>query len=80
MVRRQTRSIAKKTVKALLNWNHADFRNYLISKARRYKHVKVLIVDESYTTVTCNQCGTQRPKFATETFRCVNPDCQNIWL
>ena len=51
------RVINKKVVRQMLTWRHFDFKQRLIAKAREYPWVKVVIVDESYTSKTCGWCG-----------------------
>lgn len=47
----------KKTKLEMLNWGHYKFRTRLESKARQLSCVKK--IDESYTTLTCTNCGTE---------------------
>jgi hypothetical protein len=76
MLPRVVRSIPRPAAVTLLTWKHFDFRQALIKKAARYPHVKLVIVDESYTTKTCHQCSTVRDSFAGETFHCTNDECR----
>ena len=78
MVARRDRVLGKQSVKTLLSWRHFAFRKRLIDKAKRYPHCRVIIVDEAWTTVTCHQCGNVRHKFAEETFRCTNAECEFV--
>lgn len=57
MVKRDKRIISKKTVDGMLGLCHYKFRQRLLAKSRQYKNCKVLLVNESYTSKTCGQCG-----------------------
>ena len=46
----------KKSKRSLLNWRHYDFKQRLIYKSHTNKYV-IKIVDESYTSKTCTNCG-----------------------
>jgi putative transposase len=48
--------LASKTARAMLTWSHYRFRERLLHKAKELG-VKVIIVDESYTSKTCSGCG-----------------------
>jgi len=52
-------------------WAHGRLRAFITYKAEA-EGIQVVLVDESYTTQTCPQCG-QRHKPAGRTYRC--PDC-----
>ena len=58
MVKKSTRNINSKTARSMMTWSHYRFKQRLISKAREYPHVNVLIVDEPYTSKTCGNCGS----------------------
>jgi putative transposase len=51
------RVINNTTVRKMLTWSHYGFQQLLIAKAREIPGTKVLIVDESHTTMTCGICG-----------------------
>ena len=51
------RKISSDTVRKMFTWSHYSFQNLLISKAREINGTQVHIVDESYTTKTCGNCG-----------------------
>ena len=57
MASRKTRKFNGKVAQALLTWSHYAFRTRLIAKAREYPWVKVIIVNEAYTSQTCGKCG-----------------------
>ncbi|NEO66734.1 MAG: transposase, partial [Moorea sp. SIO4G2] len=56
MVVKSARKLNKKTARNLLTWSHYKFRQHLIQMADR-NDVKVVLVNESYTSKTCPQCG-----------------------
>ena len=74
-VRRGQRRIGSKTVRAMMTWSHYSFRRRLVDKAREYPWVRVVIVDEAYTTITCGLCGRVRSRFDDKVFLC--PSCRN---
>ena len=55
----ESRKIGKKTVISMQLLSHFTFRQRLISKAREYPWVTVMICNEGCTTKTCGCCGTQ---------------------
>ena len=74
MVKKSTRNINSKTARSMMTWSHYRFKQRLISKAREYPHVNVLIVDEPYTSKTCGNCGSIHHKLGgNKTFHC--PTC-----
>jgi transposase len=57
----QRRKIGRKTVRQMTMWSPYAFKQRLISTARQYENVHVIIVDESYTSKTCGCLrGAQR--------------------
>ena len=38
-------------------WAHFSFRCHLIHKAKEFPNVHVFVVNESYTSKTCTNCG-----------------------
>ena len=50
------RKISSKTVRSMMTWAHARFRNRLLSKAEEYGK-QVFLVSEAYTSKTCSACG-----------------------
>jgi len=74
MTRRSTRKINGKTARSMLTWSHYRFRQRLISTAREYPWVNLILVDEDYTSKTCGGCGFLHTKLGGQkTFRC--PSC-----
>lgn len=57
MVKRATRKIRSNTARGMLTWAHYRFQQRLIDKTREYRQCQVIIVDESFTSKTCGQCG-----------------------
>ena len=71
MVKKPGRNINSKTARSMMTWSHYRFQQRLISKAREYPHVNVLIVDEPYTSKTCGNCGSINHKLGrNKTFHC----------
>ncbi len=55
------RKIGSRTVRGMMTWAHARFRERLLSKAEEYGK-KVFLVSEAYTSKTCSACGWINPK------------------
>ena len=74
------RKINNKVVRGLLTWSPCSFRNRLLHVSKRHSnHCKVVLVDESYTSKTCGQCGTIHHKLGgSKVYRCPNADCGHI--
>jgi putative transposase len=72
MSNRSKRSISSTSVRKMLTWSHAQFRDRLSEKARQFDHTHVVVdVDEAYTSKTCGQCGRLHHKLgASKHFRC----------
>jgi putative transposase len=51
------RRIGKRTVRAMLALRHYTFRDRLLSEARKHPGVRVLLVNEAFTSKTCGNCG-----------------------
>ncbi len=49
-------TLRSRTCRKLLTWSHYTFQQRLLEKAHRMG-VKVLIANESYTSMTCGECG-----------------------
>jgi putative transposase len=63
------RALSRQTCKQMLDWRHYRFRQYLLNHAQQYNgRVKVIIVNEAYTSKTCGRCGTHNN--ATRTYHC----------
>ena len=77
MVGRAARKIDSKTVRSMLTWSHYRFKQRLLNKTREYTGCKVIIVDESYTSKTCGQCGRLHESLGSnKIFRC--PSCRVV--
>ena len=48
--------LSSKTARAMLTWSHYRFRERLLHKAKELG-IKVIIVEEAYTSKTCSGCG-----------------------
>jgi len=74
MVIKTKRKINSATARAMLTFSHYRFKEHLLFKATEYPGCQVLLVDESYTSITCGSCGKKNKKLGTkETFEC--PSC-----
>jgi len=72
MVRKSTRQIGRKSVRAMMTWAHYRFKQHLKQLAAR-KSVVVVDVSEAYTSKTCTKCGHIHPKlYGSKTFKCPN--------
>lgn len=68
--RTRRRKLNSKTVRKMMTWGHARFRERLISKAQEYGK-QVFLVSEAYTSKTCSQCGWVDTKLGgKKRFRC----------
>lgn len=79
MVRRKgrRRRLRRKTVRALQNWKHYQFRQRLIHTAETTMNTHVILCSEEYTSKTCSQCGyLYRGLGSKKTFSC--PSCHSI--
>ena len=56
LAEKAVRKIRRKSVRAMLTWSHYRFRQHLLHKARE-RGVRVLVVNEAYTSKTCSNCG-----------------------
>ncbi|WP_287262791.1 transposase [Moorena sp. SIO3A5] len=73
MVVKSARKLNRKTARNLLTWNHYKFRQHLTQMADRHE-VKVVLVNESYTSKTCPECGQIHEKLGgSKKFQC--PKC-----
>lgn len=71
MVIKRQRKIRSRTVRQMLTWKHYTFKQLLINKAREYPWVKVVVVDEAYTSKTCTSCGVINEKLGgSKVFKC----------
>jgi putative transposase len=72
------RKIGKSTVRNMLGWCHATFRERLKEKAREFPGCRVVMVDEAYTSKTCGMCGMLHPNLgSSKHFKC--PSCSFQW-
>lgn len=75
MVRRATRRIQSKSVRAMLTWAHYRFRQRLLNRCKR-SNCGVAVVTEEYTSMTCGKCGELHAKLGrNKRFRC--PTCNH---
>lgn len=51
------RKLSKKNTRMLLTYSFYQFKQRLISKAREYPWVKIILCNEDYTSKTCTRCG-----------------------
>ena len=77
MIRKRDRKLHTKTIRSMCTWSHFRFRQTLMAKAECFKGVKVVIVNEAYTSKTCDECGHIHTKLGgNKVFKC--PECGNI--
>lgn len=70
MAIKKDRKINKKTVRNMMTWSHYLFRQRLIHQAKKYGS-DIYIVNESYTSKTCSNCGHINEKLGgSKTFKC----------
>ena len=73
MVVKSGRKLRKKTARNMLTWSHYKFQQHLIQAAER-KGTRVVLVNESYTSKTCPECGHIHEKLGgNQKFQC--PEC-----
>ncbi|OKH58964.1 hypothetical protein NIES2130_11670 [Scytonema sp. HK-05] len=73
MVVKKSRKLRSKTARAMLNWSHYRFKEYLKFKAQEWK-TQVIEVSEAYTSKTCTKCGHIHTKLGgNKKFKC--PSC-----
>lgn len=71
MIRKRDRKLNRKTVRQMCTWSHYAFRQSLLSKAELFPWVSVVVVDESYTSKTCEECGSLHQKLGgNKKFKC----------
>mmetsp|Transcript_4982 Transcript_4982/g.10368 ORF Transcript_4982/g.10368 Transcript_4982/m.10368 type:complete len:602 (+) Transcript_4982:467-2272(+) len=79
MSRRMERRISKKSIRMMCRWSHFGFRQALIHKAEMFPWCKLVLCQESYTSKTCNECGTLHHNLgASKIFQCPNPKCNHV--
>lgn len=70
MAIKKDRKINKKTTRNMMTWSHYLFRQRLIHQAKKY-NADIYIVNESYTSKTCSQCGHINEKLGgSKVFKC----------
>lgn len=74
---RQNRNLRSKTVRQMMTWSHAKFRQRLLFKVEEYKaecNKKIVVLpSEAYTSSTCTRCGWINPKLGgRKVFKCKN--------
>ena len=67
--------LSKGSVKTMLGWCTYKLRMRMQQKAMRVPGFLYVDCLEAYTSRTCSECGTVRPKFREEVFSCVNEKC-----
>lgn len=73
MKQKEGRVIKKSTVRLMGTQSHYTFRQRLIEKSREYEHCNVIVVNESYTSKTCSDCGKLHKKLgSSKTYTCVH--------
>lgn len=74
------RTINSKTVRNMMNWCPATFRDILMRVSSQYKKCTVEIVSEAFTSKTCGECGDLDLTLGgKKEFRCKNPRCGFAW-
>ena len=69
--KKKKRKIRKKTVRQLVTLSHYMFQQRLLNKSLEFTNCNVVIVDESYTSKTCGNCGKLNHKLGgSKTFKC----------
>lgn len=77
MIKKRNRKLRSKTVRQMCCWSHYSFRQALKEKAELFPWVKVVVVDEAYTSKTCEECGHIHRKLGgNKTFKC--PECGHV--
>jgi putative transposase len=67
------KKLDKKSTAKLASLRHCDFFNRITNKAREYLGCKVIQVNESYTSITCSNCGHLHPNLRNkDVFDCIN--------
>ena len=71
MVKKRNRKIKSKTVRQMACWSHYAFREALKAKAELFPWVRVVEVNEAYTSMTCEECGVLNHQLSgSKNFRC----------
>ena len=70
------RKIGSTTTRAMLNWRHYEFRQYLASKVLMRGN-ELAVVTEEYTTQCCGKCGNLNKSVGDkEVYKCCNVKCK----
>ena len=64
------RKISSKTVRKMLLLSHYSFKVRLSDMIKQYKNKQLIIVNESYTSKTCGNCGTITNVGGSRTYSC----------
>lgn len=73
MVVKSARKLRKKTARNMLTWSHYKFQQHIIQAAQKYGS-RVVLVNESYTSKTCPECGHIHERLGgKKKFQC--PEC-----
>ncbi|KAJ3040614.1 hypothetical protein HDV00_010639 [Rhizophlyctis rosea] len=76
MSARPNRNINAKTVRKMLNWGHAKFRQRLLDLAEEKDKEVIVLPSEAYTSKTCPRCGTIKHHLGgNELYRCSRAGC-----
>ena len=71
MSHRRKRKVNSQTVRKMMSWAHARFRNRLLSKAEEFGKTVITSVSEAYTSKTCSRCGyIKRNLGGSKVFKC----------
>lgn len=67
----ESHSLHSTSVRTLMAWGHGYFWRFLLHKAKEFPGCVVQQSNESYTTRTCDECGTENPNVgSSEIFNC----------
>ena len=76
MVKREARSIPKKTARTLMTMAHYSFRQCVLSKTERDPSKLVRMIGEPGTSKTCGLCGAWNKTLGGgRVYKCRNPEC-----
>ena len=62
----------KTSKKELINYSQCKFVDWLITKAKQFTNCKVIVANESYTTLVCSFCGHTNEKYTSKILDCSN--------
>lgn len=73
MIKTNKRKISKETVRKMVRFSHYTFRQRLLNKSLEFVNCNVIIVDESFTSKTCGNCGKIDEELkSSKVYNCVN--------